>query len=109
VRPRHAEKLISSWTSSASRIASDTGGAAAALRTREVSESVGRAVKPRSLSGGMKKLGIALVATPDPITGVPGAALLASSFVMKRREPVGASQLAKEARKILREMESLRI
>ena len=57
----------------------------------------------------MKKLGIALVATPDPITGVPGVALLASSLVMKKREPAGASQLAKEARRILRELESLRI
>jgi len=57
----------------------------------------------------MRKLGVALVAAPDPITGVPGVALLASSVVMKRREPAGIAELAKETRKVLREIQSLRI
>jgi hypothetical protein len=71
--------------------------------------SVERAVKPRTLSGGIRKLGIALVAAPDPVTGIPGAALLATSVVMRRREPAGTDRLAAETRKLLREIETLRI
>ena len=63
--------------------------------------------KPPSISGGMRKAGIALIAAPDPFTGVPGVALLASSFVMKRREPASLSSLAQETRKVLRELQSL--
>jgi hypothetical protein len=64
--------------------------------------------KPPSLSGGMRKAGIALIVTPDPFTGVPGAALLASSFIMKRKEPASLGSLADETRKVLREIQSLR-
>jgi len=101
--------LVSSATNSASRIALDRAGAAVSLETRDVSRSVYRAAKPRSAIGGIRKLGVALIAMPDPVTGVPGVALLASSIVMKRREPAGLSELAKEARMIRRELESLRI
>jgi hypothetical protein len=109
VQSKHAEKSVLSLAESASRIALDSAGASASLETKDVSRDVYRAVKPSSAAGGIRKLGIALIATPDPITGVPGVALLASSFVMKRREPAGAADLAKEARKIQRELESLRI
>jgi hypothetical protein len=55
----------------------------------------------------MRKAGIALIVTPEPITGVPGVALLASSFVMKRKEPASLGSLAQETRKVLREIQSL--
>jgi len=55
----------------------------------------------------MKKAGVALIATPDPFTGVPGVALLASSLLLKRREPASVATLALETRKVLREMQSL--
>jgi hypothetical protein len=55
----------------------------------------------------MGKAGIALILTPDPISGLPGVALLASSFVMKRREPASLASLAQETRKTLREIQSL--
>ncbi len=54
-------------------------------------------------------MGIALIAAPDPITGAIGVPLVATSFAMKKKEPVGLDHLAKETRKVLREMESLRI
>jgi hypothetical protein len=57
----------------------------------------------------MRKAGIALVLTPDPISGVPGVALLASSFVMKKREPASLESLAQETRKALQEIRSLRL
>ena len=55
----------------------------------------------------MKKVGIALIATPDPITGVIGVPLLASSFLMKKRQPASLGNLAEETQKILREIRSL--
>lgn len=65
--------------------------------------------KPGSLASGMKKAGIALIATPDPITGIIGVPLLASSYVMKKREPTTLGNLAEETRRVLREMQSLRL
>jgi hypothetical protein len=57
----------------------------------------------------MRKAGIALIAAPDPFTGVPGVALLASSFVVKRKEPANLGSLAQETWKALREIQSLNI
>jgi hypothetical protein len=57
----------------------------------------------------MRKAGIALIVTPDPFTSVPGVALLASSLVMKRREPASLGTLARETRKVLREIQSLNL
>lgn len=79
------------------------------LNSRHVQDRLEQVVKPKSVSGGMRKLGIALIAAPDPITGIIGVPLVASSYAMKKREPVGLTHLAKETRKILHEMESLRI
>ncbi len=55
----------------------------------------------------MRKAGIALIATPDPITGFPGVALVVTSFVLKRNEPTNLGHLASETRKILRDIQSL--
>jgi hypothetical protein len=109
VQAPQAKKLIISSTSSVSRLASEKALVAKELKAAEVQDHLERVARPKSLSGGMKKLGIALIAAPDPITGVPGVALLASSYVMKRREPVGLTHLAQETKKVLREMQSLRI
>ena len=91
------------------RLAEERAGVAGAVDTRPVQDKLNQVIKPRSLVGGMKKAGIALVATPDPFTGVPGVALIASAYVMKKREPVGLEHLALEMRKIAREMQSLRL
>ena len=57
----------------------------------------------------MKKLGVALIAAPDPITAVPGIALVASSYVLKKKQPASLGSLALETRKLLRDIESLSI
>jgi hypothetical protein len=57
----------------------------------------------------MKKAGVALIAAPDPVTGVAGVALLASSFALKNKEPAKIADIAAETRKILREIQSFRI
>lgn len=102
-------KLVRASLGSASRMAAEKAKVAKALEQPEVDGSLRQVVKPKSLSGSMKKAGIALVAAPDPITGVPGVALLATSYVLKRKEPASLKSLAAEARKIIREVQSLRL
>ncbi len=66
--------------------------------------------KPNSPSSNLKKAGVALiVSAPDPITDVAGAALIATSYAVKRKEPTRLDDLASETRKILRDIQSLRL
>ena len=102
-----ARKLIRSSADSALRLAEEKAGVAAAVNASPLRRHFDNLTKPPSLSGGMRKAGIALIVTPDPISGVPGVALLASSFVLKRKEPASLESLAQETRKALREIQSL--
>lgn len=103
------KKLIVSSTESVTRLASDKAKVARELDHTQVQEHLGRVVKPKSVAGGMKKVGLLLMASPDPITDVPGVALLASSYMMKKKEPANLGHLAHETKKLLRELQSLRI
>ncbi len=102
-----SKRLILSSASSVSRLAKEKAEVAARADAAPVAEHVRKVTKPASLSSGMKKAGIALIAAPDPITGVPGVALLVSSYVLKKKEPASLGHLALETRKILREIQSL--
>lgn len=103
---RPATKLIRSSVDSASRLVDERGSVAQAVDTSLLKRHFNNVAKPPSLSGGLRKAGIALIAAPDPFTSVPGVALLASSFVRKKKEPAGLESLALEARKVLREIQS---
>lgn len=109
LRPNQQKKLIDASAKSIARVAKERAETAEAVKSTESVRATRRALKPASMASGMRKAGIALIATPDPITGVPGVALLASSFVAKRKEPAGLDHLAKEARKLLRDLQSLRL
>lgn len=100
-------KLIRSSADSASRLVGEKVHVARTVNTSPLRRHFDNLTKPPSLSGGMRKAGIALIATPDPITGLPGVALLASSFVIKKKEPASLGSLAQETRKVLREIQSL--
>jgi len=92
---------------SVTRIASQKTEVAKLVSTAPLKRRLDDLTDPPSLSGGMRKAGIALIVTPDPITGVPGVALLAASFVAKRKEPASLIDLANETRKVLRDVQSL--
>lgn len=109
VQIRQGKKLVVSSAGSAARLADQKAQVAKDLDPTSVNEHLERVVRPKSMASGMKKLGLALAASPDPITDVPAMALIASSYVMKRREPTNLSHLALEAKKILRDIQSLRI
>lgn len=60
--------------------------------------------KPNSPSKTMKKIGVSLLLSPDPITDIPGAIILGASFAAKGKDPIGAAAVSKEIRKILAEI-----
>ncbi len=92
-----------------SRIAEVRAGVASTLDSSPLRRSVEQVVRPKTISGGMRKVGVVLVASPDPITDIPGVALLASSFVLKKREPANLNSLALETTRVMRDLRSLRL
>ncbi len=64
-------------------------------------------VRPPKPAGSLRKAGTLLILAPDPITFVPGVAMVGLSFVMKSKEPAGLEDLTRETAKRMRELESL--
>lgn len=106
----HEKKLIHTVADSLTRLNETRRGVATSMDAKSVSHQMTRLTKPSSPSSTLKKAGVALiVGTPDPITAVPGVALLAASVATKRKEPAKLDDLAAETRKVLRDIESLRL
>lgn len=101
--------MLIAATDSVARIGVERAGVAGAIVSEPTLNSLRQVQNPPSLAGAMKKTGVALIAFPDPISGVPGVALLASSYVLKRREPAGLKHLASETADVLRTLQSLRL
>lgn len=102
------KKVVKSVAHSLARVAEARSSVAASVNPAELRSHANRLSKPGSPSSAMKKAGIALiVGTPDPVTAVPGVALIAASYVSKRRDPAKLDDLAAETRKILRDFQSL--
>ena len=102
--------MVRSVADSLSRLQKARGQVASSLDTKSVARQVKMVSKPSSPGSAMKKAGVALiVGAPDPITAVPGVALVATSYAMKRKEPAKLDDLAVETRKILRDLASLRL
>jgi len=103
-------RIIRSVADTLTRLNQTKGQVASSMETKPVAKHLDRLSKPGSPSSAMKKAGVALiVGTPDPITAVPGVALIAASFVAKRKDPTRLEDLATETRKILRDIQSLRL
>jgi hypothetical protein len=103
-------RIVRSVADSLARLHETKTDAASSVDTRSVSLHLNKVVKPNSPSSTLKKAGVALIfATPDPITAVPGVALIAASYATKRNEPTDLDDLAAESRRILRDIRSLRL
>ncbi len=72
--------------------------------TRERLKDVAR---PNSISGTLRKTGVALILAPDPITAVPGAVMLGASVVAGRRTPLSHAAVFEETRRLIAELGSL--
>lgn len=101
------KKLVRATKESMLRLAQTKEGVARTMDSTNVSKHVKQLTKPNSPSSSMRKAGIALIAAPDPVTGVAGVALVATSFAVKKNEPASLAHLAQETRKILRDLGSL--
>jgi hypothetical protein len=102
-------KIIHAAAESLTRRAELKSEVASSTDASSVSRHVRQLTKPNSPAKSMKKAGVALIAAPDPVTGVAGVALVASSLVLGKNEPASLANLAQETRKVLREIQSLRI
>ena len=104
------KRLVRSVADSLKRLNDARGHVASSMDTKPVGQRLNRLSKPGSPSSTMKKAGVALiVGTPDPITAVPGVALIVASYATKRKDPTKLEDLATETRKILREIQGLRL
>jgi len=109
-REMEEKKIVHSVADSLARLEEAKSHVSSCVDTKPVMKHLNGLSKPGSPSSAMKKAGIALiVATPDPITAVPGVALIAASFATKRKDPTKLEDLATETRKILGEIQSLRL
>ena len=103
------KKALQTAAESLVRVAEAKSEVAKKTEASNLARHVEGLTKPKSPSSTMKKAGIALIAAPDPVTGVAGVALLASSFALKNKEPTKIADIATETRKILSEIQSFRI
>jgi hypothetical protein len=104
------KKIVRSVTDSFTRLNETKSQVADSVDHTKVTKRMHDISKPSSPSSNLKKAGVALiVSAPDPITDVAGVALVATSYAVKRREPTKLEDLAVETRKILREIQSLRL
>jgi hypothetical protein len=101
-------RIARSVVDSLSRLNVAKSQVASGVDTGPVKEHVDKLSRPKSPSSTLKKAGLALiVGAPDPITAVPGVALIATSYAIKGREPAKLDDIAAETKKILRDIQSL--
>jgi hypothetical protein len=101
------KRIVHSVADSLARVADARSSVAKSVDASNLRSHVGKLSKPGSPCSAMKKAGVALIMTPDPVTAVPGVALLAASYASKRSDPSKLEDLAAETRKILRDIQSL--
>jgi hypothetical protein len=92
---------------SVKRTSRDYVNVSQALDFEESLRSLGALTRPTSLSGTIRKTGIALAIAPEPFTTVLGIGMIAGSYLMKSREPASLGDLAGETRTLLGELSSL--
>ena len=102
------KRIARSVADSLTRLQEAKNNVASGIDTKHVAHNLKRVSRPSSPSSALKKAGVALiVATPDPVTAVPGVALLVASYAAKRNEPAKLDDLAAETKRILRDIQSL--
>lgn len=104
------KRLVRSAADSLLRLGEARTQVASSMNPAPVKRQINTLTKPGNPSSALKKAGVALiVATPDPFTAVPGVALIATSYALKRKSPAKLDDLAAETRKIIRDLESFRL
>ncbi len=103
-------RLLRAGADALERTAQDRAQIANSLAQTETRRRLNQVVRPNSISSNLRKAGIVLVLSPDPlgpIVDVPGVAMLGASYVMQRRQPWSAKSLLNETRVLLEELQPL--
>jgi hypothetical protein len=104
------KRLVRSAAESLVRLGEIRAQVASSVDTAPLKRRMNDITKPGNPSSALKKAGVALiVATPDPFTAVPGVAMIATSYALRRKAPAKLDDLAAVTRKILRDIESFRL
>jgi len=77
------------------------------MDTTNTGDHMRQLTKPNSPSSTMKKVGVALIAAPDPITGAIGVPLVAAAYALKSKDPASLDSLAKETRRLIQDLKSI--
>jgi hypothetical protein len=89
------------------RMSRDGVDVSQALDSAETGRDLRRLTHPASLGSTMRKAGIALALAPEPFTTAAGVAMVAGSFVIKRRDPASLGDLAYESARQLGDLFSV--
>ena len=79
---------------------------AGVLADKESRNSLRQVARPNSISRTLRKAGVTLMLSPDPLTDIPGAIMLGASVVTRNKEPLRPASVFAETRKLLAEMGS---
>lgn len=102
------KRIVRSVAESLSRLHETKREVVSSVNTKHLTRHIKDISKPGSPSSALRKAGVALiVSAPDPVSDVAGAALIATSYAVKRRDPTKLDDLAAETRKILRDIQRL--
>jgi hypothetical protein len=80
------------------------------LSSTETKKRFNEVVKPNSVSRTLKKVGLTMLLSPDPlgpVADVPGVVLLGASYILKQREPANIESVFKETQLIFDELQPL--
>jgi hypothetical protein len=100
-------RLAKAMVSAFARASKDRVDVAMSVGNPDTKKSLKMVVDPPNMSKTLRNMGIVLLVTPDPFTGIPGAALLGASYAMKRREAANLQSLANETARTMRMIRDL--
>lgn len=103
-------RLAKARVSAFARTSQDRVETARAVGNPETKTRLKMVVDPPNMSKTLRNVGIVLLVTPDPFSGIPGAALLGASYAVRGREAANLQSLASEtarAARMIRDLQSL--
>lgn len=100
-------RVVHSSVDSAVRLAADRKRVAEGIGDKKTREALKQVKKPNSVSGALRKAGVALILAPDPVTAVPGAVMLGASLAAGRNKPLSSDSVYEEALRMIAELDSL--
>jgi hypothetical protein len=103
---RRVQKVLRSSASSTTRVLGERAALAKCLADKGTRDALKQVVKPNSLSRTLRKAGVALILAPDPVTAVPGVAMLGASFAMRGKKPLSPASVFEDTRALLAEIGS---